>query len=184
MKFRLALATALAGGLLVSMSGAQAAPPVMDGKKVKVLKKSATVAATTAQPTGFDEIVCEDPTKCLTLPFVYKPAKGVKGDLLFTATWTNPAADFDLYVVEIDPKKKTETTVGRCATAPLASEKVFLSAKELRPGRHYRMVVGFYLPLGDTVNAKVEIAVPNTIPTTAPDAVENSAAEHKINCSL
>lgn len=181
MKARLAFATALAGGLLVSMSGAHAAPPVMDGKKVKVLSKTGVGPATTAQPTDFDEILCDDPTKCLTLPFIYKPAKGVKGDLKFTATWTNPAADFDLYVVEVDPKKKTETRVGVCGGFPLAKEVVFLPAKELRAGRIYRMVVGYYLPLGDTVNAKVEIAVPNTIGSTVPAEVEG---QHHVNCTL
>jgi hypothetical protein len=180
-KVRLALATALAGGLLVSMSGAQAGPPVMDGKKVKVLNKSAVGPATTQHLAAFDEVTCEDPTKCLTLPFVYKPAKGVKGDLMFTATWTNPAADFDLYVIEVDPKKKTETMIAQCATAPFTKERVFISAKDLRPGRIYRMVVGFYLPLGDTVKTSVQIGVPNTIPTTVPAAVD---AENATNCAL
>lgn len=181
MKIRLVLVAALAGGLLASVSGAQAAPPVLDGKKVKVLTKTGVGPATTAHPVSFDEIACEDDTKCLRLPFVYAPAKGVKGDLLFTATWTNPAADFDVYIIETNPKNKAESVVGRCASALTTSEKVFLPASSLRPGRHYRMVVGYYLPLGDTVKTKVQIAVPSTIPNTVPAQADEV---HRTNCTL
>ena len=179
MKVRLVVASLLAAGLAFSVSGAQAGPPVMDGVKVKVLSKTDMVAPQ-QQVSGFSSLTCESP-KCMVLPFVYRPAKGVKGDLMFTVQWTNPLSDMDLYVVEVDTKKKTETQIAVCGGFPGAKERVFIPAKDLRSGRTYKLVVNYYLSLNETVTGKVEIAVPNTIPTSVPAAVD---AEHGTNCTL
>lgn len=178
MKFRLALSVTVVAALFLSLSGAQAAPPVMDGKRIKVISK--TVAPGPRQAVSADELSCKAPD-CLVIPFVYAPAKGIKGGLMFTVTWTNPVSDMDLYVIEVDSKTKKETVVGSCGTGPSAVEKVYLSPKQARPGKTYRMVVKFFLSANETVNAKVEINVPNRIPNTVPSQVE---ARHATNCGL
>lgn len=178
MKLRLVVATVLAAGLALSVSGAQAAPPVLDGKNVKSLTK--TLAGGAQQNLLADETACEEPN-CLTLPFVYKPAKGVKGGLLFTANWTNPLSDLDLYVVEVDTKKKTETTIANCGGTASNKESIYLAPAELRPGKTYRMVVVMWVSLNETVTGKVQINVPNPIGTTVPAAVDDAQS---INCTL
>ena len=183
MKVRLALATALAGALLVSMSGAQAAPPVMDGKKVKVLTKK-VVTGTTQNMTdfvfGFDPELCDDPKHCVTIPFVYAPAKGIKGGLMFTATWTQQVSDFDLYVVQVD-KKGNGVDVGHCGGSTFTSEKVYLAPAELKKNTKYVMVINQFRSVADTVTGKVEINVPSTVKTTVPAAVDDVAV---VNCTL
>jgi hypothetical protein len=181
-KIRLAIAAALAGGLLVSLSGAEAATPVLDGKKVKVLTK--TVATGTTQHmadfAGFDPELCDDPTHCVSLPFVYFPAKGVKGGLMFTATWTNPLSDFDLYIIQVD-KSGNGVDVGHCGGSAFTSEKVYLSPAELKKGSKYILRINQFRSVQDTVTGKVEINVPSTVPTTLPAAVDELAV---VNCTL
>jgi hypothetical protein len=171
---RLTVATALAGALLVSVSGADAAPPVIDGKKVKVLTK--TVKGGTQQSMqdlAFDATLCAAP-RCAVLPFVYKPAKGAKTGLMFTATWTNPLSDLDLSVVEVG-KNRTESVIASCGAGTYGStkERVYLSGRELRAGGQYRMVVDFWRSIDETVTEKVQIGVPNDIPAPVPAAVND-----------
>ena len=181
MKFRILTAVALAGALVLSISGAEAATPVMDGKKVKVLKLSASPGVqdnTTTMVAGEDREYCT--TKCARLPFVYKPAKGVKGGLMFTATWTNLASDVDLTVVE-QSGKKVFTTVGGCNGAGRASEKVYLAPNQLKSGKTYVMIMYFFRSINETFDGKVEIGVPSTIPTTVPARADEVAL---VNCTL
>jgi hypothetical protein len=184
-KVRLITATVLASGLALSMSGAQAATPTLDGKKVKVLSFTPNGGAQDndkdqASLTTPDRLACEMP-RCAKLTFVYKPAKGVKGDLMFTATWTNPASDIDVYVGEV-AKDGSASDVGHCGGAATTTEKVFIPASDLKSGKKYVMVVDFYRSVNETVNAKVEIAVPNTIKSTVPSNVDSTL--YPVNCTL
>jgi len=181
MKLRLVTAVALSAGLFLSVSGAQAATPTMDGKKVKVLKaafKGGLQDNTPTMAVGEDREYC---TKhCGRLPFVYKPAKGAKGGLMFTVTWSNPASDIDLTVVEAGPNK-TWKTIGGCNGAGNMMEKVYLPTTALRSGKTYALIAFYFRSVNETFNSKVEMGIPSTIKPTVPAKADDIAL---INCTL
>lgn len=183
MSRRLFTAGLLAGVLALSGSGAEAATPTLDGKKVKSLRVTATSGIeehdSDLAGTGGDPLECGKP-RCVRLPFRYQPAKGIKGGLLFTATWRTPGTDIDLFVGEVDKKGRT-TRVAACASSGPPSEKVYLAPAELRPGRTYVMVLDFFRAVNEPVVGTVEINVPNSVKTTVPAKVDDLRA---INCTL
>jgi hypothetical protein len=179
-KPRLVTAAALTAGLLLSVSGAEAATPTMDGKVVKVLKISAQPGLQENTANAEDREYCT--IHCGRLPFVYKPAKGVKGGLMFTVTWTNPVSDADLSVVEAGPNK-TWKTIGGCAGIGNTLEKVYVPPAALRPGKTYAMIIYYFHSINETFNGKVEINVPSTIPTTVPKKADDNGAS-PMNCTL
>ena len=187
MKVRLVTAATIAGALALSMSGAQAAPKVLDGKTLKVLEFTGNGGAqdndkdyAQAATGSVDRSNCQAP-RCGKLTFVYKPAKGVKGDLMFTLTWANPASDIDLYVAEIG-KTGDATTIAQCGGTGTASEKVFLDSSTLKAGKTYALVADYYRSLNETVKGKVEIGVPSTVKATVPAAVDKAFLP--VNCTL
>ncbi len=187
MKVRLATAATLVGALALSISGAEAAAtPTLDGKKVKVLTLTATAAVQDHDSDQVTTLVNDsDPTQCVApacsrLTFTYKPAKGVKGDLMLTSTWTNPAADIDLYFAEV-LKDGSSAEIANCASAGGPSEKIFVEASALKPGKKYALIAFFFRTANETVNTKVEIAVPNSIKTSVPAAADELA---DANCTL
>lgn len=190
MKIRLVTAAALAGGLALSVSGAQAATPTIDGKKVTSLTLTANggVQSNDAEQASLattDRLACAAP-RCAKLTFTYAPAKGLKnGDLRFTATWTNPASDIDLYVGELD-KKGNASDIGHCGGTGGTSEKVFLPKSSLKAGHRYVMVLDFYRSLNETATGKVEIGVPNTIKSTVPASLDGQVpgTVFPVNCIL
>lgn len=183
MKPRILLSAVVAAVLVVGVSGAEAAPKTLDGKKVKKLSVTASGGAQDNDAwTAYDVVATADegtadqlpaqaqrvapeecgPPTCASLEFVYQPAKGVKGGLMFTATWSNPASDIDLFVMQID-KKGARTRIGSCGGAGTASEKAYLAPNELKPGRRYALVMQFFRSLNETATGTVEINVPSTI---------------------
>lgn len=189
MKLRLILAAALAAALAFTASGAQAAPPVLDGKKIKVLKLTAAGGLQTNDKDAValslpDKYDCP-PERCKRLPFVYKPAKGVKGGVLLTATWANYASDIDLYLFEVQ-KNKTGVDVGHCGGVGTTTEKVYVDSRTMRSGKTYVLLVDFFRSVNETVNAKVEINVPNTIKETVPEAYNGKfpGTLYNVNCVL
>jgi hypothetical protein len=189
MKVRLVSAAVLAGALALSTVGAEAAPPkTLDGKKVKVLTLNASGGLQSndkdnASLTSVDRADCAAP-RCARLPFVYKPAKGVKGDLMATVTWTNPASDIDLYIGEV-LKDGSTVTVDSCGGFGNTSEKVFVPAGVLRSGRTYVLVVDWYRSLNETAKAKVELGG-STVKTTVPKQYDGQlpGTVFKVNCGL
>jgi surface antigen len=175
MKARLILAPVLAGALALMTTGASAAPKTLDGKKVKKLTMTVSgglqdndSANVTEVLTTPDRADCAPP-RCARLPFVYKPAKGVKGDVMFTITWSNPLTDYDLYVAEIARDGSAATVEGQqCASSGGTSEKVFVTKDKLKPGKTYAMVVDFFRSANDTVKGTVEMG-PSTLKHTVPD---------------
>jgi hypothetical protein len=181
MKIRLVLAAALAGGLLASISGAEAATKVIDGKKVKVLtmKNAPGTVQDQQEYLDYDSTLCNDKVLCPKLTFVYKPATGVKGGLLFTTTWSNQLTDIDIQVVQYD-SRNNGTVVGSCGGSSFTSEKIYLASSELKKGANYALVVHMFRTVAETaVTSKVQIGVKSTIPTTVPEA-----ADLGINCTL
>lgn len=191
MKLRLIIATVVAGALALSVSGAQAARyPVMDGKKVKVLTMTGSggvqdhdqEAAALSAP---DYWQCSS-SLCKKLFFVYQPAKGIKGGLMFTATWNQAVVDdIDLYVWDV-AKNGSATDVGHCGGVGTASEKVYLAPEELRKGHTYVMMIRYFRSVNAVVNAKVEINVPSTIKETVPAKYDGQlpGTLYPINCTL
>lgn len=188
MKVRLVTAATIVGALALSMSGAQAAPAkVLDGKKVKVLTLKAVGApqdhdsAFVTGSAGLDpeRVECAMP-RCARMDFVYKPAKGVRGDLAFAANWTVPAADIDLYVAEI-AKDGSASELASCGASVGTSEKIFLDRTNFKPGKRYAVIVDFYRTANEAVTATVTMPGTNTVKATAPAAVDDN---QKVNCGL
>jgi hypothetical protein len=187
MKIRVAAAIAAIAALVLSTSGADAGTPTMDGKKVKVLNFTANGGtqdhdsdAATALLSSPDRSTC-DPSRCVKVKFVYKPAKGAKGGLMITATWGKAAlSDYDLYLFELD-KRGNGTDVGHCGGAGTASEKVYAPPASLHSGRTYLVVVDFFRSVSDAVTGKIEMGVPSSMKSTVPAKADEAA--YPINCT-
>ena len=186
MRARLVVLPVVVAGLVLSLSGAEAATKTLDGKKVKSLSMTANGGAQVndgwlaydvvaqgsegaanqlpAPVKRVDPAECPAPT-CASLDFIYKPAKGIKGGLLFTATWSSPASDIDLYAVQYE-KDGSKTRIGSCGGSGSTAERVYLAPADLKPGRHYAMVIQFFRSLNETVKGTVQINVPSTIKQT------------------
>lgn len=181
MKLRLAIAAALAAGLALSVSGAQAATPVMDGKRVKTLTMKNAPGTKQHQEAflSYDATTCRDKVLCPKLTFLYNPARGAKGGLMFTTTWTNPASDIDISVVQYD-RRGNGTVVGSCGGFGNTTEKVYLSSRELKKGTKYALVVHMFRAVEEkSIISKVQMGVRSTVKTTVPDD-----ADFAINCTL
>jgi hypothetical protein len=182
-----AVAVAAVGSVAVVAGGASAGqPPVLDGKRVKVLSFTGSGGVAdhdTDQATQLtkapDRAQCDAP-RCASMVFVYKPAKGVNADTAYTLHWTNPLSDFDLYIAEV-AKDGSRSTVAKCGAGAGTSEKVFVPAGTLRSGHRYAIVVDFYRSVSETMTAKVEMPGTNSIVSTAPGAVDKL---EPINCGL
>jgi hypothetical protein len=171
--------------------GASAAPKTLDGKKIKTLTLSASGGLqdhddsnVTDLPHVLDTLPdradCKAP-RCAKLPFVYKPAKGVKGDVMFAITWSNPLTDYDLYVAEVD-RDGTTTSVGafHCGGTGGTSEKVFVPRGTFKAGKTYAMVVDFYRSVNDTVHGTVTMG-PSTVSHPVPAQADGLL--FPINCT-
>lgn len=183
MRTRLVLAATVLGAVSLLLPSAVAGPVVLDGKKTKKLTLTAT-ATQQAHDQDFagsdgERVDCEPP-RCATLPFIYQPAKGVKGDVLFTLTWSGPVSDFDLYIASVDKKRRTQ--LATCGAATGNREKVFLSAGTMKKGKPYLLIVDFYRTPGETVTATAEMPGQDTVAKTLPEAADG--AVFKFNCAL
>lgn len=185
MKTRLVTATVLAGALALSVSGAQAATPVLDGKKVKTLTLKSTPTAqdndadlVTGLVDGPERVACSAP-RCARLPFVFKPAKGVKGDLAFTTSWTVPGEDMDLYVAQI-LKDGSATEVAHCGASAGTKETLVLPASTFKAGKTYALIVDFYRTTGQSVTSTVTFPSSAKAPATLPADSDALGA----NCGL
>lgn len=192
MRSRLLLASALVGALAVTTTGAHAATPTLDGKKVKKLTLTASGGLQDHDETNVTEALdapdradCTAP-RCAKLKFVWKPAKGVKGNVMFTITWSNPLSDYDLYVAEVARDGSTSTLEGQvCGSIGSTGEKVYVTKDKFKPGKTYAMVVDFYRSVNDTVKGTVAMGVASTITHTVPDEYDGQfpGTLIKINCT-
>jgi hypothetical protein len=192
MRARLVVAPLLVGALAVMTVGASAAPKTLDGKKVKQLTLTASGGLQDNDSTNVTEALttpdradCSAP-RCAKLPFVWKPAKGVSGDVMFTITWSNPLTDYDLYVAEVARDGSTSTLEDQsCASSGGTSEKVFVTKDKFKPGHTYAMVVDFYRSVNDTVHGTVQMGAKNTIPGTVPAQYDGHfpGTLVKVNCT-
>jgi len=187
MRKRLVLTAAALSALALSapaaLAGSSAA--TLDGKKTTKLTLVVTAPAqthdetlVTEQVTRADRLQCTAP-RCSFLPFVYKPAKGVKGDVAFTVSWSGPASDMDLYVVQVG--KTGRSKIATCGGSIGTTEKVFLTADNFKAGKTYGVIADFYRTTGEKVTSTVEMPGANTVKTTVPSAVDGVQA---VNCNL
>ena len=189
MKARLLTVAALSGTFALTVTGAHAATPTLDGKKVKSLTL-VTSSGTQDHDTDLATDVAKNPTgsvdrtqctapRCAALTFVYKPARGVKAPIGFAISWTVPGDDMDLYVAEVVHGERSE--VAHCGASAGMGESIVLPTGTLVPGHTYALVADFYRSAGDKVTAKV--AFPATAPakTTVPAAVD---LVEPVNCGL
>jgi hypothetical protein len=182
MRTHLALAlgtAALVAGATVPSHAAGA--PVLDGKTVKRITGTASGGQQTHDADNADVLAtpnranCAMP-RCYRLDFVYRPAKGVKGDVLFKITWTNPASDFDLYVS--DDKKSDKA---HCGGFGGTGEALVVSGRSFKPGKKYTLVADFFRSVNDTVQATVEFPTTAKTGTTVPAEAELAVP---VNCVL
>lgn len=189
MKFRLITAAAVSAALVVTVTAAHAATPVLDGKKLKTLSLTATAAVQdhdveslvqlAKDPLASPDLAqCAAPS-CADLTFVYKPAKGVKADTGFSLSWTTPADDMDLYVAEV--VKGERSTVASCGGATGTSEKVVVPYGTLVSGHTYALVAYFYRSTGDTVKAQVSFPSTVAVKTTVPAGADKFGP---VDCNL
>src|SRR4051794_19137910 len=187
MRNRLVLATAALGAVIVAVPALAApAAPVLDGKKTTKLSMTANGGVQDNDADNADILAGADradcaPPRCAKLVFTYKPAKGVKGDSLFTVSWSNPVSDIDLYVAEVAKDGSTSEVGGHCGGAGGVSEKVFVPAGTLKPGKKYALVADFYRSLNETITGTVEMPASDyshPVPSNVDGAV------YPINCEF
>ncbi|MCU1595763.1 MAG: hypothetical protein JWO12_3155 [Frankiales bacterium] len=190
MKLRLLTAAAVSGSLALTVTGAHAATPVLDGKKVKTLTLSASPAAQdhdadlvtdlAKDPLGGgpDRAQCTAP-RCGALTFVYKPAKGVKGSTGFRISWATPGDDMDLYVAEV--VKGQRSTLAHCGATGGTSETLVLPAGTLVAGHTYALVTDYYRITSDKLTAQVSFPSAVTAKTTVPASVDQFGP---VDCGL
>ena len=185
MKTRLIAAAGLAGALALALPSAQAGTAVLDGKKVQKLTLEASPTAQSndkdlASLSGPERVACTAP-RCARLPFVYKPAKGVTGNLAFVASWSIPAEDYDLYVAEL-AKDGSASEIAHCGAAAGTSEKIELAPDAFKAGKTYALIIDFYRSSGtQKVTGTVSFPGSAGVKSTVPAAVDS---QQPINCSL
>jgi len=182
MRTRLMLAAAAVGALTLALPAAIAAPatPVLDGKKVTKLEIKGNGGM---QANADNPVPAACPAgRCIMLPFVYAPAKGVPGGVLFQLKWDNAvASDMDLYVAEVG-KSGSLTEIGNCASfGPAARESYYTPAGTLKKGKTYALLIDFYRSVNDNVVGTVTMPAANPIPKTTPANVDGVA---DLNCTL
>jgi hypothetical protein len=168
MRARLVLTLGAAVAVAAASLPAEAAPPTLDGKKVRKITKTAPGGVQDHDQDNLSldpqyRTQCAMP-RCYRLDFIYKPAKNVKGNILLKITWTNPASDFDLYFSD---EKKAERA--HCGGAAGLGEMLVVRTSGLKAGRKYTLVADFFRSVNDTVTATVEFPTKTTQGTTVPE---------------
>ncbi len=182
MRSRLVLAAAALGAVALAVPSALAAgPATLDGKKVTSLTQTVDAAMQANDASIADSaavrVSCEMP-RCSVLPFIYAPAKGASGDILFDIKWEKATSDLDLYVAQQD--KSSRTKIGSCGGTGGTTEKVFLPAGTLKKGKTYVLIADFYRTTGEKVTSTITMPGKNTVATTVPAAVD---ADANVNCT-
>ena len=184
MKTRTLLATAVAGTLAFGLSGAEAATPTLDGARTKTVTLKATGAPQTndadyASLEDSNRLNCKMP-RCARVDFVWKPAKGVSGNVAFKATWAVPVADIDLYVGAVG-KDGSVSELGSCGATAGTQEQVYLPSSAFKAGKKYAMIVDFYRTAATEVTATATMPGTNAIKKSVPAEIDSLQST---NCGL
>jgi hypothetical protein len=101
----------------------------------------------------FGGVSCAPP-RCYKKSFVFKPAKGVKGDIVVKAKWTTPGSDYDLYLY---PEKAAETGyLAACGGSASTGEVMVVPSSALKYGKTYVLVVNFQQAVNDKVTGSLK----------------------------
>ncbi|MCA1822838.1 MAG: hypothetical protein ABR520_06780 [Mycobacteriales bacterium] len=157
MRTRVAAAVAATLALL-PIAQSHAGGPVLDGKKRTKIEWTGTMTPQQNVTTvmGYDPTTCT-PADCAVKGFVFKPAKGVTGNILFAIKWTIPNEDVDLFI--IDAKGGI---VAQCAGFGGTGEALILPQDTLVAGKSYQAVAHYFLTAQDTVKGIVEFPTAET----------------------
>jgi hypothetical protein len=165
MRARLILALGAAALVAAAAVPSSAAgTTTLDGKKVKGWSFNQPVTTQNNVPGDqggtfvsqigptFGGVACAPP-RCYKKSFVFKPAKGVKGDLVVKAKWTNPGSDYDLYLY---PQKAAEADyIANCGGSASTGEVMVVPGSKLKTGKTYTLVVNFQQAYNDTLTGSL-----------------------------
>jgi hypothetical protein len=154
----LALSSAL---MLALATQASAKVETLDGKKTKKvvsITQTRQNAATVGDPTDAQVAGCRNGIDCNRLDFVYKPAKGVKGDITVFAQWYFAGTtDVDIYLLA------GSKVLGRCG-GEMGNERHFdVAAKALKPGTRYTAVAWYSHSTSEGLTLEVDMPT-KTVP--------------------
>ncbi|MCW2679332.1 MAG: hypothetical protein JWM62_733 [Frankiales bacterium] len=187
MRNRLVVSALLVAGLATCLPSAGAAPAAtLDGKKTKVLTMNANGGVQDHDADAddllgeSDRVDCKAP-RCASLPFVYAPAKGVKGGTMLSLTWTSPASDLDLYIAQVG-KNGNNTEVAHCGGVGTTSEKIFIKEGTLKAGKTYALIADFYRSVDEDVTGTVTFPAKDGVSKAAPADVDGLV--YPVNCTL
>jgi hypothetical protein len=177
MRARSVLAFGVAALVLsVSVPSNAASTPVLDGKRVKKITAKGSGGLQEHDDDAANSnnrADCKMP-RCFRIDFIYAPAKGVSGNILFRINWTNPASDLDLYVADAKNGDKAH-----CGGVGGTGEQLVLPARSFKVGKKYSLVADFFRSVNDTVTATVEFPTKAVTGTTVPTEAE---AVYPLNC--
>lgn len=165
------VALAAIWALALAGAPASAGPDVLDGKRktkvASIVEIPTATFVTASDPTDAQVLGCTANVQCGKLDFLYKPARGVKGDLTVMATWFYPTVtDVDLYLVGAGK------ILARCASTLGNRRFAQLKAASLKPGRTYTIVAFYAHSVGETLT--IQASMP-------PVAVEQVTHEDTFN---
>lgn len=153
MRVRTGVVMAVLTAMVFSLH-AEAATKVLDGKKTKKIDVVSDVPRgfATTDPSNSQVVGCKIKTQCSRLDFVYKPARGVAGDLTVLTKWFYPAAtDVDLYLVSAG--KVMASCIGQ-----VSNERVIqMSHTKMKYGAKYTAVAFYSHSVGETLTLEVDM---------------------------
>ena len=148
---------------------AQAGTPVVDGKRVTHLDWTAQSGVNTPSEQdiyyGVNSSTCRPP-RCDRHPFVWQPAKGVTGNILFATKWTFPGEDYDLSLVN-----SRGAGIVSCYGTGGTGEAIVVPASKLVPGQTYTVVTSFTTSVPDTMHNTLEFPTQATQTQTPLDLI-------------
>jgi hypothetical protein len=141
--------------LVAAATQASAKIDTLDGKKVKKvvsITQTRQGAATVGDPDESKIATCRQGIDCNRLDFIYKPAKGVKGDITVFAQWYFAGTtDVDIYLLGAGK------ILGKCG-GEMGNERHFdVSAKALKPGKVYTAIAWFSHSSGEGLTLEVDM---------------------------
>ena len=164
MRVRTLLTAAVAVTVAIAAQ-AHAGPPTVDGSKVKRLEWSQAVPAQQHlqdAESGVDASACAPPD-CNRYSFVWKPQRGLKGNILIETKWGVPGGDYDLSLLN-----DRGAGIAGCAGYGGLGEALVLPSTLLIPGKTYTVVTAFFLSAPDTMHNVIEFPTSHAVPTATP----------------
>lgn len=169
MRYHRPLVTIAAAAAVIAALPAHAGGmKTLDGKKTTALTFVDKVTAPQDNDKDFVSLTDSDrtrctPPRCAKFSFRFAPAKGVKSrDFSVKISWTLPAEDYDLYVVQ-----SNGGTVGQCGASAGTTETVVVTGA--LPRHTYTVVVDHYRTVPDTVKVSVTYPAKDAVAATTKD---------------